>query len=125
MTEAGELWLAKEQRRGDLFSKYSDAIASGFSVGGVVVQLDNEAMLRMATVLAELRAGVSNAHGGFWISADNSRIELDDDEAAETLVAAVAARLALDQWYLAARDAIAKATTEDEVLGIDIEIGGQ
>jgi len=119
-----EVELARHLRRGQLNENFQARILEGHPFSGWVIEFDDRAVSRMATVLAELRAGESGAHGGFWIAADNARIELDDSEAVFMLASAITARLELDQSYLEARDEINSATTEGEILAVEIDMGG-
>jgi len=119
-----EVELARHLRRGELNEKFQARILDGHPFSGWVIEFGDRAVSRMATVLAELRAGEAGAHGGFWIAQDNARIELDDSEAVFMLASAITARLELDQAYLEARDEINSATTEEEILAVGIEIGG-
>ncbi|MBG95134.1 MAG: hypothetical protein CL793_07770 [Chloroflexi bacterium] len=119
-----ELELARHLRRGQLNENFRAKIKQGHLFSGWLISFDDRAVSRMATVLAELRAGESGAHGGFWICQDNERIELNDSEAVFLLASAITARLELDQAYLEARDEINAATTEEEILAVEIEIGG-
>ena len=119
-----EVELARHLRRGRLNENFQARILDGHPFSGWVIEFDDRAVSRMATVLAELRAGESGAHGGFWIAQDNARIELDDSEAVFLLASAITARLELDQAYLEARDEINSAATEEEILAVEIDIGG-
>lgn len=116
--------LLKTVRRGHLGAAYSDAIASGFGHGGSTVQIDLVALPRMVAVLAEIRAGKANAHGGFWVLGDNTKVSLDDAQATELLEGSIARRLAIDQVFFTARDELSSAETIDEINAVEFDFGG-
>ena len=121
----GELWLAQEKRRGELNEAVNAAISGGFFWGGNRFQIDDRALSRMVAVLSELRAGDPDAHGGFWLTVDNERVELDSAAAVALLENAVATRLSLDQFWLEQREKIQTAETVEDVDAVAISPGGE
>ena len=75
----------------------------------------------MSTVLGELRNGDADAHGGFWVSAENVKVEMNSSQATEMLENAIAIRLSIDQFYLEQRSEIAAAETVEQIAEIDID----
>ena len=106
-----------------LVSAYTAALAQGYEHGGRDFQLDLRSAGRMSIVLAELRAGIANPHGGFWIDRENNPLEMEDTEAQTFLAAAGARSLEIDQTYFSTRTAILAATTTEEGESVPIDFG--
>jgi len=119
-----EMELKRALALGNLNQNRLTAVESGFTWLSHVFQIDDSALGRVTTVLAELRAGDPDAHGGYWVDAENERVSMDEAEALAMLANAVAARLGIDQHYFDARDALNEATTVGEVQAVTITFGG-
>ena len=117
--------VAQGETGNDLSEKHLEAIASGYTSTSGTVQIDDAALPRLTAVLAELRAGDADAHGGFWIMADNSRVEMTGQDCESLLADAIQRRLEIDQIFFTARDEIAAAATIEEVNAVAFDFGGE
>lgn len=117
----GELEAARASAMGGLFSNMCDAIEDGFPWDGEIYQIDDVSTSRMVTVLGELRSGATDAHGGFWITSSNLKVDMDSSEVTSLLEGAISFRLDIDQRYLTQRDKLSMATTVDEISEIGID----
>jgi len=119
----GTVEMDQAMRLGALNEARVQALGDGYIHSGRNFQLDIRSAGRMSIVLAELRAGIANPHGGFWIDRENSPLEMDDAETQTFLEAAVARSLEIDQTYFISRTAILAATTAEEVESVPIDFG--
>ena len=108
----------------NLASGYEQSINSGYASSSGTVQINDASLPRLTAVLGELRAGDPNAHGGFWVMSDNSRVEMTGQDCESMLADATQRRLEIDQIYFTVRDEIAASETIEEVSAVAFDFGG-
>ena len=118
------LSMAVGEALNSLGEAYLTAVTEGFESAQGVSQIHDAALPRLTAVLAELRAGDVNAHGGFWVMADNSRAPMTGQECEAMLSAAIQRRLEIDQIFFSAREEISVAETIDEINAVAFDFGG-
>jgi|GEM_PF-4508918 len=120
-TTANPRWgmraLTDDERAADLAARRTDKItainaerdrryAVGFLFEGNVYQIDGESRTDMLAVEAKLNRGEVSPHGGFWRSAANIMVPMDDAKVASFIGASGNYVRAIKAWSWALKDAV-------------------
>jgi hypothetical protein len=107
-----------------LQTNYDAKILGGFTYQANVYQIDAEAQLNMTSVRLRFSEGATNAHGGYWRTADNQNIAMTDAEVIAFFDAAYSFKLGMIHAAQVAKDAIYGASTVELANAVDISLAG-
>lgn len=94
---------------------------NGFAYKGKIFQCDLEAQKDMMAIQIQFIIGVKNPHRGFWKTANNESMPMDDDEVKSFFQACFAYVYALKDKAWKHKENLEKLSTKQEIIDYDIE----